>query len=219
MTIVRQGHFTRPAASFRRRAGASASGLFATAILAIAIAIGAATASAGPRTERPAAGVGGQALDAAPAGSRQARSGGSAPETLAAPSGAEVNHNVNAEPGSQAESAIALEPDNPDRLIAAIGPSSGNPKAWLSNDAMKPGSQVERELSSTSRLPTAEGGGTSSLALCCQPALTADSDGNLWYAVTTTGTSSHIVINRVAAGGTSFQSENVAIPRGSADLQ
>jgi hypothetical protein len=153
---------------------------------------------------------------------RAAREQGSAAsgslELLSAPSGAEVNHNVNAELGSQAETAIALEPDNPSRVIAAIGPVSGNPKAWISDDGMTPGSQVERQLPSSSLL--AGGGGVpTTLSLCCQPTATADLAGNLWYAVRTTGSSSHIAINRVAAGGTAFQASNVAIPRDSTDLQ
>ncbi len=192
-------------------------GLFASAIL-VALGFAAAPAQTQPRnaeaTETPARGEGRPATSSsAERAALEQQSAGGAPELLAAPSGAEVNFDVNAESGSQAETAIALEPDNPDRVITAIGPTSGNPKAWISNSAMAPGSQVERQLPSISQLHFDEGDGTTDLALCCEPAVTADLLGNLWLAVSTTGANSHIAINRVASGGTAFQPTNVAIPK------
>ena len=193
----------------------------AVAISTLALAVGLAAASSGPRTERAAA-----AEPTAPAGELRALrsgesaapSGPTAPQVLAALSGAEVNHDVNAEGGSQAEAVVALEPDNPDRVIAAISPApGGDPQAWISDQGMSAGSQVGRPLPASAEF---EGDVQGSLSLCCQPSVTANSDGNLWLAVSATGATSHIAINRVAAGTTAFQAASVAIPRSaSTDLQ
>jgi len=124
---------------------------------------------------------------------------------------------VNAEGASQAEAVVALEPDNPDRVIAAISPApGGDPKAWISDQGMSAGSQLARLLPASAEF---EGDVQGNLSLCCQPSVTANSDGNLWLAVSAAGGNSHIAINRVATGGTAFQAESVAIPRDSTDLQ
>jgi hypothetical protein len=132
-----------------------------------------------------------------------------------------VNNNVSFQFGQQAETYAAVEPDNSARVIGAVNPDFGNPQAWISNDSMRPGTDVINTLPSASQLAETDGGGgVSDLSLCCDPALAADDRGNLWYSVLTTGSSSHIVINRAAGpSGTSFQSQNVAIPRDTTGLQ
>jgi hypothetical protein len=132
-----------------------------------------------------------------------------------------VNHNVSSLPGQQAETYAAVEFDDPGRVIAASNPAPGsNPDAWISNDSMRPGTPVRQTLPSASALPSAEGGGTPDLALCCDPTLAADDRGNLWFSVLTTGGSSHIVINRVPGpDGTTFQDVNAAIPRATTGIQ
>jgi hypothetical protein len=138
--------------------------------------------------------------------------------SLAFPS---VNNNISFQFGQQAETYAAVELDNSARVIAAVNPDSGNPQAWISNDSMRPGTDVINTLPSASQLAETDGGGgISDLSLCCDPALAADDRGNLWYSVVTTGSSSHIVINRAAGpSGTSFQPRNVAIPRDTTGLQ
>jgi thrombospondin type 3 repeat protein len=147
-------------------------------------------------------------------GSSDAAGGGRA---LPSPS---VNHNISNEAGGQAETYAAAEFDNPARVIAAVNPASSNPRAYVSNSAMKPGTVTTRTLPSSTLMPASSGGGTQSLSLCCDPALTGDDRGNLWYSVLTTGPSSHIIINRMAGpAGTAFQTNNTAIPRGTTGTQ
>jgi hypothetical protein len=141
-----------------------------------------------------------------------------APETKALPSPS-VNNNISVQAGQQAETYAAAEFDNPARVIAAVNPASGNPQAWISNDSMRPGTDTENTLPTNSLQATAEGGATLTPDLCCDPALAADDRGNLWYAVLATAPN-YIVINRAAGpSGTSFQPQNVAIPRFSTGLQ
>ena len=131
-----------------------------------------------------------------------------------------LNHDVSSEAGRNAETYAAAEFDNPGRVIGASNPPSGvDPEAWISNDFMRPGSTVRNVLPAASLRSTVEGGGTITPDLCCDPALAGDDRGNLWYAVVSTSPN-YVVINRAAGpSGTSFQSQNVAIPRFSTGLQ
>ena len=130
-----------------------------------------------------------------------------------------INSNLTAtKTGFEAETFAAMNPADANRAIAAVNPGSfsSNPPAFISDAGLAPGTVATRVLPSASLL---EGGGMASLHLCCDPALAADRDGNLWYASLTLGRKSYIVINRVAAGTTDFQSANVAIPRHTGGLQ
>lgn len=139
-----------------------------------------------------------------------------APRAL--PAGA-INSNLTATAkGFEAEAYVALQPNNPNRAIAAVNPGAfeSPPPAFISDAGLAPGTVATRVLPAASML---ESGEVRNLRLCCDPALAADRDGNLWYAVLSLGMQSSIVINRVAAGTTEFQPTNVAIPRGSSDFQ
>jgi len=125
-----------------------------------------------------------------------------------------VNKNISNQAADEAETYTAVEFDNPARVIAAVNPGPANPQAWVSNDGMKTVTGP-RTLPSSTLMPTSSGGGTQNLNLCCDPALTGDDRGNLWYSVLTFGSSGHIIINRMAGpSGTTFQANNTAIPRG-----
>ncbi|MEK6276802.1 MAG: hypothetical protein AABM29_02160 [Actinomycetota bacterium] len=140
-----------------------------------------------------------------------AASGSTGERALPSPS---TNNNVSNNSGDNQEVYTAVEFDNSQRVIAASNPSSGNPPAWISNNSMKPGTQVLNALPSSTLMPPDEGGGTQNLSLCCDPALAADDRGNLWYSVLTTGSSSHIIINRAAGpSATTFNAQNTAIRR------
>jgi hypothetical protein len=104
-----------------------------------------------------------------------------------------VNNNLTGTvKSSEAETYAAVNPEDPNRAIAGVNPGARfNPGAWISNGGLAPGTIVSRLLPSASRL---ENGQTADLRLCCDPALAADRDGNLWYAVLALGRRSHIVI-------------------------
>jgi hypothetical protein len=159
-------------------------------------------------------------MPAAPSGAAGSggEAGGAGANPHALPAGA-VNHDLTGTPGAaEAETYVAVQPNDTNRAIAGVNPDprGPNPPAFVSNGGLAPGTVVPRTLPSASML---ESGAIHDLALCCDPTLAADRDGNLWYSVLALGRRSHIVINRVAAGTTEFQPVNVAIPRGSQDLQ
>jgi hypothetical protein len=136
--------------------------------------------------------------------------------------GDEVNQNLTNLFGNQAETHAAVQPNNAARVIAAVNPDdpgTSNPHAAISSDFMRPGTSVLRTMPDSTLMPTDEGGGTSSLDICCDPALAADDLGNLWFSALSTGSDSHIVINRIAAGTNTLQSSNTAIPRFTANDQ
>ncbi len=141
---------------------------------------------------------------------------GGGPRTL--PAGA-INSNLTATAGGfEAEAFAAMQPNNASRAIVAVNPGSfnSNPPAFISDAGLAPGTVSTRVLPSATTL---ESGGVVNMRLCCDPALAADRDGNLWYAVLSLSKQSHIVINRVAAGTVDFQPTNVAVPRRSSGLQ
>jgi hypothetical protein len=141
--------------------------------------------------------------------------------------GDEVDNDVSNKGGNQEESYVAVRPNDPSRVIAAVNPAdpdTDDPQAWISDDFMAPGTGIERTLPSTHARDDATGSGTITTKLCCDPALAADTLGNLWYAVIATegdfaSNPQYVVINRVAAGTTTFQPTNVAIPRRTTKIQ
>jgi hemolysin type calcium-binding protein len=130
-----------------------------------------------------------------------------------------TNNNVSDQAGDQAETYATVEPGNSARVAASVNPSSGNPNVWVSNDFMRPGTDVMRTMPSSSLRRASEGGGTVSLDMCCDPSLAADDRGNIW--LTHLGDSpSYIATNRIAGpSGTTLQPSNVAVPRATAGLQ
>jgi len=143
--------------------------------------------------------------------------------------GDEVEQDINQQSDDQEETYVAVQPNDPRRVIAGVNPAgTANPQAWISNNFMRPGTGVARTLPNTSRLASGEGGGTAALSLCCDPTFAADTLGNLWYGVVAADPNalnplndptSHIVVNRVAAGSTDFQPVNTALPKRTSNLQ
>ncbi len=126
-----------------------------------------------------------------------------------------TNNNVSEQGGQQAETYDVVEPDNPARVAASVNPDSGNPNVWVSNDSMRPGTEVIQTMPSNSLRRASEGGGTVRLDICCDPALAADDRGNIWLShLATSPPANYIAINRIAGtSGTTLQANNVAIPR------
>jgi hypothetical protein len=143
-----------------------------------------------------------------------------------------TNNNISEQAGQQAETYDVVEPDNSARVAASVNPDSGNPNVWVSNDSMRPGTELIQTMPSNSLRRASEGGGTLALDLCCDPALAADDRGNIWLShlalepgdPTPPGPGNYIAINRIAGpSGTILQANNVAIPvfnnSGTQDLQ
>lgn len=140
-----------------------------------------------------------------------------------------INHNVSDDADKQAEVVVAVQPNDASRVIAGSNPF-GPPslRAWISDNSMRPKSVVVRDVPTTVRLPTSEGGGTVTPNIGADPVVLADREGTLWYLGLTrenqgiTGRDCppgiadtrlcHIFINRIAAGTTTFQPQTTAIP-------
>ncbi len=153
-----------------------------------------------------------------PGGGDNSTHGNGKPSPLTLPSPS-TNNDVSNQAGQQAETYDAVEPDNPARVAASVNPDGANPDVWISNDFMRPGTEVIQTMPSNSLRRASEGGGTVALNMCCDPGLAADDRGNIW--LSHLGTSpNYVAINRIAGpSGTSLQTNNVAIPRATAGLQ
>jgi RTX calcium-binding nonapeptide repeat (4 copies) len=126
-----------------------------------------------------------------------------------------TNNNISEQAGQQAETYDVVEPDNSARVAASVNPDSGNPNVWVSNDSMRPGTELIQTMPSNSLRRASEGGGTLALDLCCDPALAADDRGNIWLShLAASPPANYIAINRIAGpSATTLQTNNVAIPR------
>ncbi len=133
------------------------------------------------------------------------------PKPLAGAAG-ELNHDLSFAPGSEAGASIAVETDDPSRGIAASGDGPSRPIAFITNGGFAAGSNAARTLPPTSTLP---GGGSASLAIRGEPATAADAGGNLWMAAASATGAGRVVVNRVAAGSTTFRATTTALPRAS----
>jgi len=128
------------------------------------------------------------------------------------------DHSVNNQPGGQAETYVAQEPDNQARALAGVNPSNPSdpvdePDAFISDQFMRPGTIVARQLPRATKVPSAEGGGTVNVNICCDPIVAADRLGNLWYGHLTLGSTGRIIVNRVAPRTTTLQAKNTGLPR------
>ncbi len=121
----------------------------------------------------------------------------------------QVNHDLSFQEGSEASSAIAVEIDDPDRVIAASNDAGSPPQAFVSNEGLAAGSVGRRFLPSAALAP---GGAQTTVSPCCDPAVTADANGNLWMAVATSAGAGPIALGRIAAGTTNFGSLTAALP-------
>lgn len=151
---------------------------------------------------------------------RRARSAAEAERDAPAPtlrslSAALVDHDLSFGPGSQASSAVAVDPGDPTRVIAATNDAGSMPVAYISEAGLAAGSVAAR-TPSTSVVSPGPSGAPRETALCCDPAVAADSDGNLWMAVAGASPGGRIVVARAAAGSTAFGATSAGLPRSSA---
>jgi hypothetical protein len=147
----------------------------------------------------------------------------------AALTGNEVNHNVSDDNQFQTEPFVAVQPNNPARVVAVSNPIGfDSMPAWISNDHMKQGSVVLRLMPESVVLPQSETGSDGVTQLhhvIADPTVVADRQGTFWYGALTTNSPTlrecvpageplrcHVVINRIAAGTTEFQPTTTAIP-------
>lgn len=134
--------------------------------------------------------------------------GGSAQTALALAEGTLVDQDLTFQPGSEASSAVAVDPDDPDRVIAAANDFGSPPQAFASNAGLASGSVRRRLLPTAAEVP---GGAVESIPACCDPAVAADDGGSLWMAAGSEG-AGRIVVGRMGPGSTSFRGINVGLP-------
>ena len=147
----------------------------------------------------------------------------------AALNGHEVDQNISADDMFQTEPTVAVQPNNPARVIAASNPIGfTSMPAWISNHFLKPGTTVFRLMPETVVLPQSEtgvDGQTLQADVIADPTLIADREGTFWYGAVTRNSATqrdcvpggdprqcHVVINRIAAGTTEFRPTTTAIP-------
>lgn len=121
----------------------------------------------------------------------------------------EVNHDLSYRSGSEAASAIAVDPGDPARVIAGTGDADGRPLAYISDEDLAAGTVTERRFPPDAMLA---GGGSTELDPCCEPAVAADDSGNLWMAAAEAGVGGRVAVNRIAAGQATFQQSSAALP-------
>jgi hypothetical protein len=143
--------------------------------------------------------------------------------------GNEVNHNVSSDDRFQTEPFVAVQPNNPARVMAATNPIGfDSMPAWISNDHMRQSTAVLRLMPETVVLPASEtgvDGMTQAADVIADPTVVADRQGTFWYGAITRFSPSqrdcipggdplrcHVVVNRVAAGTTDFRPTTTAIP-------
>jgi hypothetical protein len=143
--------------------------------------------------------------------------------------GHEVNTNVSSDGMFQTEPFIAVQPNDPSRVVAATNPIGfASMPAWISDDHMKEGTAVRRLMPEMVVLPASETG-TDGVTLAsdviADPSVVADREGTFWYGAVTRFSATqrdcvpggdprmcHVVINRIAAGTTEFRPTTTAIP-------
>ena len=147
----------------------------------------------------------------------------------AALNGHEVDQNISADDMFQTEPTVAVQPNNPARVVAASNPIGfTSMPAWISNNSLKPGTTVFRLMPETLVLPQSEtgvDGQTLQADVIADPTLVADREGTFWYGAVTRNSADqrdcvpggdpaqcHVVINRIAAGTTEFRPTTTAIP-------
>src|SRR4051794_16078222 len=132
---------------------------------------------------------------------------------------ANLRNNATGDSAEESEAFDAVTPGNPNRI--AVGINYNDPPfpfdAWISGDGGQ--TWTARTMPATMDRPgsaTDEGSD-----MCCDPMFAADSAGNIWYGGLSffngpsdsgTNGASRIVVNRIAAGGTTFQAKSVGLP-------
>jgi hypothetical protein len=108
---------------------------------------------------------------------------------------------------NESETFVAVTQGNKDRLAVGANFNSADPSmpAWISIDAGQ--TWVQRVLPESIDVPASATNQTGDI--CCDPMFAANSAGDIWYgglALKKGSAASRIVVNRIAAGGTTFNS-------------
>jgi hypothetical protein len=122
-----------------------------------------------------------------------------------------ININATNDVFEESEAFIAARPGLSDRVILGINSNDVDPccSAWISGDRGQ--TWVKRTLPAATDKPASANPEVQEI--CGDPMLAADDLGNLWYGNLTCDSvaPSRIVVNRVAAGGNTFQAQNVGL--------
>ena len=113
----------------------------------------------------------------------------------------------------QSETYIGVSPNDSDRiLVQSNNINDGNESAFLSID----GGRAFKRLKIPNDFDAPGEADVEKGDFCCDPMSAEDNLGNIWYGGLTsaagTGNPSRIVVNRIAAGTTDFQTRTVALP-------
>jgi phosphodiesterase/alkaline phosphatase D-like protein len=136
--------------------------------------------------------------------------------TLATPG---VAANASNDSTEESESFIAVDPADRNRIAVGINWSAASMPLWITTDEGLHWTQrVMPQAIDQPGTATTENGD-----VCCDPTLTADALGNIWFGGLTLpnggANPSRIVVNRIAAGGTTFQAQTVGLPVGASGTQ
>lgn len=117
--------------------------------------------------------------------------------------------NVTNDATTQSETFITAVPGNPLRVLA--GANGGAYSAWLSTD----GGTTFTKKTLPPALDVQAGDSGVGQKMCCDPMSAANREGDIWYGGLSfdVNNSGFIVVNRIAAGETSFRPVTVGIPR------
>src|SRR4051794_11395583 len=128
---------------------------------------------------------------------------------------ADLRNNATGDAAEESEAFDAVTPGNPNRV--AVGINYNEPPfpfdAWISGDGGQ--TWTQRTMPATMDQP---GSATDQASeMCCDPTFAADDLGNIWYgglsfSDTRPATDSRIVVNRIAAGSTNFQTKSTGLP-------
>jgi hypothetical protein len=135
---------------------------------------------------------------------------------LAAPG---IATNVSNDTNEESESFIAVDPADRNRIAVGINWQSASMPLWItSNGGVDWTQRVMPQAMDQPGTATTESGN-----VCCDPTLAADALGNIWFGGVTFpnggANPSRIAVNRIAAGGTTFQAQSVGLPVGASGTQ
>ena len=128
--------------------------------------------------------------------------------------------NATADTFAESETFVTVSPRDGARVLvgANIIASGQAYSAWLSTDGGA--TYARRPVPQLLDVPAGDGAGEPH-TLCCDPISAANPEGDLWYGGLSTNVDDEgfIVVNRIAAGETSFRPLTVALPRRNRGIQ
>ncbi len=119
---------------------------------------------------------------------------------------------------TESETFLTVVPGDKRRFVVGAN-GGGGYNAWVTTDGGN--TFVKRSMPTATDAPGEPGPESSNL--CCDPMSAADAAGNMWYGglslANGAANPSRIVVNRIAAGTTTFQPETVGLPARTAGTQ